>query len=175
MKIRLDKKEVGRASCIVYSYRWSHSFPTNIFLDVSDILCLHSKLKKQVGIKNLYRNGLLTENNVLVQFGNGFSKKEKIVLKEEELKNYANLKVSRFDFNYLSIWNAIFIKPSSFLNKICGYNENRGSTVMINHYPSYSTGKKIFIIDIKSSKKKLLKYAKKCLEEILDSKVQHSF
>ena len=167
MKAKLSKIKTTRNSCPVYFYKHNDNRFTNKELKVSDILYLHNQLKHNVGIKNLHRNGFLTEKDEIVQFGNGYSKRDQGILKENELRSYMNMKVNRFDFHYSSLWNLLFMSSSSVLNKYFGYDENRGSTLIINYYPSIQNGKDKFTIDIKSSKKKNLQSAKKYLEEIL--------
>lgn len=156
-----------------YSYKFSAKYPINNSIEASKIISLHKKLKNSVGWKSFYRNGMLMEDDQIILWGNSYGKQDnKSVIDENKLKEFSNLKAKRFDMNYLSLYNIIFMNPISILHRLFGYNENRGGAVAVNFYPYNTEGleeekKGKYVMQIGASKKKHLEYTKKCLEDIL--------
>lgn len=166
-------KENKKSTCPIYFYNFNHKYSVDEPLAVSDVVLLCQKLRKSVGWKSFYRNGMLTEDERMIQWGNGFASHDnKYIIDENKVTEYSGLKIKRFDMIYLSFLNIIFMNPKSLLNKLFGYNENRGGAVFINFYPSNlgKANEKIegkYVIHVGASKKKHLEYAKKCLEDIV--------
>lgn len=171
-------------SCPVYFYNFHDRLIFDRSFNVSEVDLLHKKLKKLVGLKNGYRAGLLTKDGQHIQWNEDIDREErpscrscvgascqkKVIINEKYLSEFSNFEVERFDINYFSFFNVIFFNPT--LNKLFGYDENRGGTLTISFYPSnlLKSKEKVeekYILDVCASKKKYIDHTKKYLEDIL--------